>query len=50
MIRFAGRTEKQLEELFQKAGFNVVDKNNETRGINDEPFTTFALKISKNYG
>ena len=50
VIRFAGRTEKQLEELFQKAGFNVVDKNNETRGINDEPFTTFALKISKNYG
>jgi hypothetical protein len=44
LIRFAGRTECQLNDLFKQAGFRVEERSDQTRGLNDEPFITYALK------
>ena len=43
IIRFAGRSREQLEMLFNKAGFNVIETARDFRGNNNEPFITFAL-------
>ncbi len=43
IIRFAGRTKDQLETLFNKAGFEVIETARDLRGNNNEPFITFAL-------
>lgn len=43
-IRFAGRSHEQLTAMFEKAGLEIVNYSPQSRGLNDEPFITYALQ------
>ncbi len=42
-LKFAGKTPESLAQLFEEAGFCVTNKWAQRRGMDGEPFITFAL-------
>jgi SAM-dependent methyltransferase len=45
VIHFAGREVEELCAIFNAAGFDIVNRWNQLRGVHNEPFVTLELKL-----